>query len=84
MYRNDLISEARLTRSVIIPFLEQADWAAVFTAESGYFSAARLQHLFALPFPSHVQDVIVRENDDREASYEQGSQLREWSSQDFY
>jgi hypothetical protein len=84
MYRNDLISEARLTRSVAVHRFEHTDWAAVFTAESGYFSAARLQHLFALPFPSHVQDVIVRENDDREASYEQGSQLREWSSQDFY
>jgi hypothetical protein len=49
---------------------ERTHWAAVFTAECGFFSAAQLRHLFPLLFPAPVEGVIIRENDDREASYE--------------
>lgn len=59
-----------LTRSVTVHRLERTHWAAVFTAECGFFSAARLRHLFPLLFPAPVEEVIIRENDDRKASYE--------------
>ena len=85
MARQDVIFEAPgLTSSVTIHNLEDVQRTAVFTVECGFFSAARLQHLFSLLFTATVEELIVRGNDDWEASYEQGPQLREWSSQDFY
>ena len=78
MYRQDVMSEAPcLTPSVIVDRFEHTHWAAVFTAECGFSSAARLKRLFPFPFPARVEDVIGRENDDLEAFSRQGSQLRQ-------
>jgi hypothetical protein len=35
---------------------EQARWAAIFTAESGFFLAARLRRLFLMPFAEHIRE----------------------------
>ena len=65
MYRQDVMSEADcLTRSVTVHRLERTHWAAVFTGECGFSSAARLQRLF--PCPGRIENVVVRENDDRD------------------
>ena len=66
IYRQDVMSGAPdLTRSVTVDRLEHTHWAAVFTAECGFFSAARLRHLFPPFFPARVEDVkrwrVVRE-----------------------
>jgi len=68
--QNDLTSEACSTRSVIIQGLENMGWAAVFTAECGFFSAARLRHLFPLFFPARIKNVIGRGNHNWDVSYD--------------
>lgn len=71
IYRQDVMSGTPcVTRSVTVDRLEHTHWAAVFTAECGFFSAARLRHLFPLLFPARVEDVIARENDDWDAFYD--------------
>ena len=53
----------RLTRSVTVHRFERTHWAAVFTGECGFSSAARLKRLFPSPFQARTEDVLVREND---------------------
>ena len=65
IYRQDVMSGTPcLTRSVTVDRLEHTYWAAVFTAECGFSSAARLKRLFPFPFQARIEDVIVRENHD--------------------
>jgi hypothetical protein len=71
IYRQDVMSGAPdLTRSVTVDRLEHTHWAAVFTAECGFFSAAHLKRLFPFPFPARIEGVIVRGNDDWDAFYD--------------
>jgi hypothetical protein len=71
MERQDIISISEapgLTRNVTVHCLEHTHWTAVFTAECGFSSAARLKRLFPFPFRARIEAVIVRENDDWGAS----------------
>jgi hypothetical protein len=63
MDRRDVKAE-RLTR--LEPDYEQATESAVFTAECGFFSAARLRSLLTLPFPVRIEgpDRLVRSSND--------------------
>jgi hypothetical protein len=67
IYRQDVMSGTPcLTQSVTIDRLEHTYWAAIFTAECGFSSAAHLKRLFPFPFRAHMEDVIGRENHDRD------------------
>jgi hypothetical protein len=55
------------------PDYEQACWAAIFTAECGFFSAARLQRLFAPRFAARIEgegSLAGSPNDDWDAARE--------------
>jgi hypothetical protein len=60
MYKHGVLSKGeRLARGSNNQDFEldqqQERWDAVFTAECGFFSAARLQRLFSLRFPASIE-----------------------------
>jgi hypothetical protein len=62
----DVTSEAEcLTRSArthgLDPDSEQARWAAIFTAECGFFAAARLRCRLSVPFLGALTEGVARE-----------------------